>query len=112
MFVFIFILNILSCSNDCNVDFGIYYFTDKWWQVHYNGHGISNCYLFKEDGIVVEDNGDHKWPSTKWAVVDETCEIEIVTKDEKEITLKAFNGVCWVADVDDRENLTVCECLY
>ena len=111
MFVLLF-LSLLSCSNECTLDITVHAFTERWWQVHYNGYGVSNCYMFKENGTVVEDDGEHKWPSTKWTIIDDSCEIEISTANDKEITLRGFNGVCWMVDVDEREDLIVCDCLY
>jgi len=105
-----FLLFLLACNDHCLTKDHLDYFIGEWWQGYHSGETVTGCYLFEEAGIIIEDNGEDKWPIAEWDTKPNECGLTIVTP-LYDINLKDFTGACWLADVDNRE-IIICDCLY
>tara|TARA_Y100000034_G_C6867095_1_gene395355 strand:+ start:1037 stop:1366 length:330 start_codon:yes stop_codon:yes gene_type:complete len=84
------------------------YFVNTWWQIKLTTGPIGNCYLFNDDGIVVESDGISNWPVDTWESQEEECEF-IISTPATEFRLLEYKNECWDISYED-ENLTACDC--
>ena len=101
-----YLLFLLYCNNWCvsNLDM----FVNRWWQVYVYEKPIGNCYLFNEDGYMIEKNATSKWPVDKWHFEKSEC-VFIIKTNHDQITLNYYDNECWNINYE-YENFMVCNC--
>ena len=86
-------------------------FLNKWWQIEISNSLIGNCYLFSEDGHVVESDGKENWPIGKYALEQYgECQYFLITED-KTIEIFGTQEECLKLEYDGK-NYSACECLF
>jgi hypothetical protein len=84
-------------------------FINTWWQIELSSGPYGNCYLFEEDGHIVESDGSDAWPIGQWELrYDQECQYSIIT-EEAEIKIFGMNEDCLELEYENK-NYTACEC--
>ena len=84
-------------------------FVDVWWQIQLASGPTGNCYLFAEDGHLVETDGLDNWPIGQWALeyLGE-CQYNIVS-DSAEIKVLGISEECLEIEYEGKD-YSACEC--
>jgi hypothetical protein len=99
---------IFSCTEPaeclCKEDF-----IEKWWQVEISDSLVGNCYLFAEDGYIVESDGQNNWPTSKYEIEQiGECQYSLSTEDS---VIEIFGMQEGCLDLEyDGNKYSACEC--
>jgi len=86
-------------------------FIERWWRITQPAGLDENCYLFSEDGFLVQrDSEGNNTPMSAWSAVNEECLREIYS-DLGDLEVYGWDADECISAEYGSTDVTLCECL-